>query len=251
MRLHELLSIEKQQASQANVLIQDTLQKFGKDHYFRGWVKRLKLIKDSPDNVAIEAAGSETRAVVTTVSDTLEYMLNHWATNEDTQLRKNVANQMAKATINFGTITVPDVPIDELMGLEARLTKLREVFQAIPTLDATKEWAPSQVKKGVLKAVVDDVTTKTEKVVTPVVLYDATKEHPAQVKEVSRDEVVGTYTTTVFSGAVTSLQKANALERIDDLIGEIKKARMRANCQEVPQAKIGEYLVQHLLEPFK
>lgn len=63
MKLHELLSIEKQLASQVSVLIQDTLQKFGKEHYFKGWVKRLRLIKDSPDNAAIEAAGSDTREV--------------------------------------------------------------------------------------------------------------------------------------------------------------------------------------------
>jgi hypothetical protein len=251
MKLHELLSIEKQQASQVSVLIQDTLQKFGKEHFFKGWVKRLKLIKDSPDNAAVEAAGSDTREVVTTVADTLEYMLKHWGSSEDVQFKKNKANQLAKADVVFGGAVITDVPIDELMGLEARLTKLREVFQAVPTLDATKAWVPSQVKEGVLKAVVDDVTTKTEKVVTPVVLYEATKEHPAQVKEVSKDEVVGTFTTTNFSGAVTSLQKANALERIDDLIGEIKKARMRANCQEVPNAKIGDELAKYLLEPFR
>lgn len=251
MKLHELLSIEKTTSSQVSLLIQDTLQKFNKEHMFRGWVKRLKLIKDSPDNAAVEAAGSDTREVVTTVADTLEYMLKHWGSSEDVQFKKNKANQLAKADVVFGGAVITDVPIDELMGLEARLTKLREVFQAVPTLDATKTWVPSQVKEGVLKAVVDDVTTKTEKVVTPVVLYEATKEHPAQVKEVSKDEVVGTFTTTNFSGAVTSLQKANALERIDDLIGEIKKARMRANCQEVPNAKIGEELAKYLLEPFR
>lgn len=251
MRLHELLAVEKQQASQVSVLIQDTLQKFGKEHFFKGWVKHLRLIKDNPDNAAVEAAGSDTREVVTTVADTLEYMLTHWGTSEDTQFKKNKANQLARSDVTIGTTVVLDVPIDELMGLEARLTKLREVFQAVPTLDATKAWVPSQVKEGVLKSALDDVTTKTEKVFTAVVLYEATKEHPAQVKEVSKDEVVGTFTTTHFSGAVTSLQKANALERIDNLIGEIKKARMRANCQEVPQAKIGEELAKYLLEPFK
>lgn len=251
MKLHEILSIEKQHASQVSVLIQDTLQKFGKEHYFKGWVRCLKMIKDSPDNAALEAAGRETRAVVTTVAETLGYLLKHWATNEDTQLRKNVANQLAKADIVIGSTTVTQVPIDELMGLEARLTKLREIFQAVPTLDATKTWVPSNIKEGVLRVSIDDVTIKTEKVVTPVVLYEATKEHPAQIKEVSKDEAVGTFTITTFSGAVTSLQKANALERIDDLIGEIKKARMRANCQEVPQAKIGDVLVQYLLEAFK
>lgn len=250
MKLHELLAIEKSQMSQVNVLIQDVLQKFSKDHMFKGWIKRLKMIKDSPDNTVIEAAGSESRDVVTTVSDTLEYMLKYWAANEDTQFRKNRANQSATADIVIGTTVISEVPIDELMGLEARLTKLREIFQAVPTLDATKYWVASQVKAGVLQSD-PETTTKTEKIITPIVLYDATKEHPAQIKEVSKDEVVGSFTIINFSGAVTSLQKAKALERIDDLIGEIKKARMRANCQEVPGAKIGNVLATYLLEPFK
>jgi hypothetical protein len=249
VKLHELLAVEKQSLGQSNLLIQETQKDFGKDHLFKGWIKKLKLIKDSPDNAAIEAAGSETRSVVTTVKETLEYMLKFWAASEDIQFRKNVANQSAAADITIGSTVITDVPIDELMGLESRLTKLRELFHAIPTLDSTKQWTNSQVKQGVLVGIHDDVTTRTEKVVTPVVLYEATKEHPAQVKEVSRDEVIGTFTTTIFSGAVSSLQKANALERIDDLIGEIKKARMRANCQEVPHVKIGTEITKYLLEP--
>jgi hypothetical protein len=251
MKLHELLAVEKQHSNQVNVLIQDTLNKFGKEHFFKGWIKRLKLLKDSPENAATETAGSETREVVTTVNETLDYLFKHWAESEDLQFKKNRANQVATTPLTFGKVIIHDVPIDELMGLEARLTKLREVFQAIPTLDATKTWEPSQVRTGVLKATHDEVTTKTEKVFTAITLYEATKEHPAQIKEVGKDEVVGTFTNTIFSGAISSLKKANALYRIDSLIGEVKKARMRANCQEVSPAMIGEYIAHYLLEPLE
>ena len=60
MKLHELLAIEKNQLTQFTTLIQDTLSKFARDHYFKGWVKSLKMIQDSPENEAIEKAGSET-----------------------------------------------------------------------------------------------------------------------------------------------------------------------------------------------
>ena len=251
MRLHELLAIEKNQQTQYSTLIQDTQNKFGRDHYFKGWVKSLKMIQDSPENEAIEKAGSETKDVVTTVGETLEYLFDRWAAYEDTQVRKNITNQKATANLPIGDTVIDDVPVDELMGLETRLTKIREIFQQIPTLDASREWQKSTVREGVWIASRPDVTTKTERVITPVVLYEATKEFAAQIDKVTRDEVVGTFTTVTFSGAITSLKKSIMLKRIDDLVGEVKKARMRANSVNVVEKKIGQVLADYLLEPLK
>ena len=251
MKLHELLSIEKNQLTQFTTLVQDTLNKFGKEHFFRGWVKSLKMIKEGPENEALEKSGGDNRDVVTTVAETLNYLFEHWAKYEDTQIRKNTTNQKATSSITIGDSVIDDVPVDELMGLETRLTKIREIFQQIPTLDATKEWQKSSVREGVWIASRPDVTTKTERVITPVVLYEATKEFAAQIDKITRDEVVGTFTTVNFSGAATSLQKANALRRIDDLISEVKKARMRANSVNVTDKKIGQVLADYLFEPLK
>lgn len=251
MKLHEILAIEKTQLTQFTTLVTDTLNKFGRDHYFKGWVKSLKMIQDSPENEAVEKAGSETKDVVTTVGETLEYLFDNWARYEDTQIRKNVTNQKATTNLPIGDTVIDDVPVDELMGLETRLTKIREIFQHIPTLDASREWQKSTVREGVWIASRPDVTTKTERVITPVVLYEATKEHPAQIEKISKDEVVGTFTTVTFSGTITSLQKANALKRIDDLISEVKKARMRANTVNVVEKKIGQILADYLLSPLK
>lgn len=249
MRLHELLAIEKNQQTQLNTLLSDTQGKFSRDHYFKGWVKSLKMIQDSPENDVIEKAGSETKDVITTVEETLGYLFDHWSRYEDTQIRKNVTNQKATANLPIGDVMIDDVPVDELMGLETRLTKIRDIFQQIPTLDASREWQKSTVREGVWIASRPDVTTKTERVITPVVLYEATKEHPAQIEKINKDEVVGTFTTVSFSGAITSLQKANALKRIDDLISEVKKSRMRANTKEVVTTTIGSILTKYLLEP--
>lgn len=248
MKLHEILAIEKSAMGQMNVLLQDTLGKFGKQHFFQGMIKNLKLLKDSPDNSAIEAAGSESKEVITTVKETLNYLARFWTQSEDIQFQKNVANQIAVGTISLEGFEAKDIPIDELMGLEARLTKLREVFHAIPTLDATKVWQSSSVREGVYMSSTPDITTKTEKIISPLILHESTKEHPAQVREVSKDEVIGTFTTHHFSGAITSLKKAEMLERIDVLLAEIKKARMRANSCEVKESKIGQSIMDYLLK---
>lgn len=208
------------------------------------------MIKDSPDNAALEQSASEVREVPTTVFDTLKYVFDIWAKSEDLQYMKNVSNQKAIGELQLGAVTL-SLPVDELMGLENRLLKLRELFHTIPTLDATKTWVPSSVKSDVWQSAHPEVTTKTEKVTIPVVLYEATEKHPAQVKEISRDDVVGTFTTIQFSGAISSIKKADALTRIDSLIEEVKKARMRANCVEVNQEKIGDVLVNYLLDPLQ
>ena len=41
--LHELLAVEKTLSEQFKRLFQDTMQKFGKEEYFQGHVKTLKI----------------------------------------------------------------------------------------------------------------------------------------------------------------------------------------------------------------
>lgn len=246
--LHELLATEKNFTSQVNKLQLETLQKFDKEHLFKGYIKTLKMLKDAPNNEQLELAGSEQKELVTTVKQTLDYLLGFWVKAEDLQATKNVTNQSAIANVEInGEILLSNLPVDELMGLEARLLDLRKVFEKMPTLDASKTWTRSLISESAWEAAIADVTVKTEKVVTPVVLYEATKEHPAQVKEVSKDDVVGTFTTKHFSGAATSLQKAQCLERLDILLVEIKRARMRANTVLLQPVFVGKSIIEFIM----
>ena len=248
-KLHELLAIEKNKLTQWTTLYQETLAKFNKEQLFKGFIKSLKMIKECPENEALEKSGMETRDVVSTVNETLTYLFEHWSAYEDVQIKKNTTNQKATASLQVGTTLIESVPVDELMGLENRLASIHDLFKNIPTLDASRDWQPSSVREGVWMTSRPDVTTKTEKVVTPVVLYEATKDHPAKVEAVTKDEVVGTYTTISFSSAISSLKKSIMLKRIDDLIVEVKKARMRANSVNVIESSIGQILANYLLEP--
>lgn len=183
--LHEILAVEKTKTDAANALLKDTENKFGKDHYFYGHVKTLKMLTASPEAEAMELAAKESRELPTTVYDTLEYALGIWSEAEDVIYQKNVSNTKALADIELdGTIVAAGVPVDELMGLENRLDKLRSVLMLIPTLEASMKWSPAP-ERGAHVWVNENVQTasKTEKRMVPVVLYDATKEHPAIVTE--------------------------------------------------------------------
>lgn len=251
--LHEVLAVEKTKSETAAHLLAETAGKFGKEHFFSGHVKALKMLVDSPENLALEAAARDERALPTTVFDTLDYALGLWAEAEDVIFQKNLTNTMAFADIELnGKVVAQHVPVDELMGLEVRLDKIRGVMRLMPTIDAAKNW-DKDASRGDHVFVTRDMqsTSKTEKQAQAVVLYEATKEHPAQVKEVSRDVVVGTFEKRDWSGAVTAIQKSDALKRLDDMIAAVKAARMRANKTEVIPGTIGKLIVDMILEPLK
>lgn len=251
--LHEVLAVEKTKSEAANHLIAETAAKFGKEHFFSGHVKTLKMLQDSPENGALELAAREERALPTTVYDTLDYVFKLWAEAEDVIFAKNMTNTTAFADILLdGKAVVGKVPVDELMGLEVRLDKIRGVLKLMPTIDAAKNWDKDpSYGENVLVARDAQVTSKTEKITTPVVLAQATKEHPAQVKEASKDVVIGTFQKRDWSGAVTAVQKSDCLKRVDDLIAAVKAARMRANKAEVIHGNIGAIITGLILETLK
>lgn len=250
-QLHELLAVEKHRNNQVEALVTETTAKFGKYEYFAGALKTLKMVEDSPANAAVEQAARTQMEVRTTVHETFEYIFDFWAQAEDVQIQKNATNQKARGKIDLAGLDLPELPVDELLGLEVRLEKLRQLAKQMPTLNAAKEWEALPERKGLYKTKNIEHTTKTEKVMYPVVLAPATDKHPAQVKEATKDNVVGTFSLIEYSGAATTEQKARFIERLDDLIAAVKQARMRANTTEVEKINIGKTLAKFMLEPFE
>lgn len=251
-QLHELLAAEKVPTAAWNQIQEETKKKFGNPHFFNGHSKSLKMIVEDETNKAIEDAAREEKEVVTTVYDTLEYALELFAKAEDIQFQKNATNQQALGQVSVGTLMLAPMPVDELLGLENRLQKIRELFVLMPTVDAAVAWRPdNQAGKHIYVAEHPEVTTKTEKVPTPIVLAEATDKHPAQVNLVTKDVVVGKNTIVRRTGAATALQKAEAIKRVDSLMAEVKRARMRANETPIERVAVGGAITEWLLEPLK
>jgi hypothetical protein len=93
------------------------------------------------------------------------------------------------------------------------------------------------------------MTTKTEKKMTPIVLYPHSDKHPAQVEKVVSDAVIGTFTQDNVSGATTAIQKAQVIATLDELITAIKQARTRANSVTAVTETIGQTLVDLIMAP--
>lgn len=252
-KLHELLAAEKTPTGAWNTIYEETLKKLKTDHYFSGHTKSLKMLIDNPENQATEAAAREHKEVVTTVIETMDYALKMWLRAEDVQFQKNHTNQRATGTVMWeGKPLLQDMPVDQLLGLEARLTKIRELFMAIPTLDASVVWEgdpQAGIGRWVTKEPIE--TAKTEKRVFPIIMHPATDKHPAQIQVASKDDPVGLFTQIKRSGAATAAEKAACIQNIDTLIVEVKRARMRANETEVIASPVMSAVVGILLQPLK
>ena len=93
-------------------------------------------------------------------------------------------------------------------------------------------------------------THKTKKIEEPIVMYDATPEHPAQTKLFSKDVLVGHWKHIKHSGALPAEDKNRMIKKIHKFIDAVKQARERANETEIGHGPndslIGESIVGYL-----
>jgi hypothetical protein len=246
-KLHELLAVEQDLAGTFKNILEETKTTFNKKTaHFMSAHRVLKYYDEEKERA--EKAPEEHQAMQTTVQKKLDYQQKHIVRYLDAVLQKEKTNQKAVADIVVDGITIAsNVPATFLLGLESKLKQVRDVYSAIPTLQPQIEWTEDPDKgEGVFKMKHAEETYKTEKVIVPQILYEATKEHPAQVEKIQETKNVGKYTKNVWSGMITSAQKSVVLGKIDKLIRAVKKARQRANSVEIEKVDIGKALFDHI-----
>lgn len=244
-KLHELIAVEGELEGTAKKIIDEASVTFSKkpDH-FLSMRREVRMLSDAPEAIAENTV--EMTALTTTVGDKLDYVGSHLIRYWDAVLQKETTNGHAKADLVVdGTVVGKDLPATFLLGMENRLKAVRAMYEDIPTLAPGKTWIPDETNalKGVFLVRDDDVRVRTKKLAKPVVLYQATKEHPAQVKEVVEDVPVGHVTVRNWSSMISPADKSDMLGRIDKLIRACKKARQRANSTEVVRMTVGKVLI--------
>lgn len=243
-KLHELLAVEADKNNIATKLVEESRATLAKkpDH-FRGHIKQLTYFDEKR---AAENA-EETKLVVSTVDENLDYTLNHVASYFDVILQKELTNQTASADLVVdGVVFAKSIPATFLLGMENRLKGLRALFEAAPTLPPAIDWSnDANAGTGHYRSP-KTMVPRTEKQVKFVTLAPATDKHPAQVKDWTEDVPVAKIETVEFSGMWTVQQKADALDRLDVLTQAVKKARQRANTAEVIDGHIGAVLTDFI-----
>jgi len=236
VQLHQLLAIEAEKKSIAGNILKETHNTFTKKaHHFNGSVKIYEATEEGGDEIPTEKT-----EVVTTVKNKLDYTVKHLKSVFDVLISKEETNASGEAraelivnNTNFGSFSAT-----ALLQMENLLKDLRKTYLVIPTLDPVKSWKPDPAVKGVSKSG-EEIKMRTIARETPLVLYPATKEHPAQTKLTSISTQIGRYKTTFTSGMITPKQKADLLDNLDSLIIGVKKTRSIANNHPIKDIKIG------------
>lgn len=252
--LHEVLAVEQDLKGNAERARTAALELFrSKQNQFTGIRRTFRpfaVAEDAADQ-GRERLEAETK-LVTTVANELDAALAVVGAAMTAGYQIDEANTRAKADIVCNGETIArDVPATFLLQLERRLREVRAVFRETPCFDPVRTWTadPDADRKHVLKA--DAVVTirkaRTRKYN---VMYESTKEHPAQVDVVEVDEPTGEIRSYEWTGMLASAKKAALVERVEALIAAVKQARSRANTVEVAtDQRIGKTLCEFLLAP--
>lgn len=169
-----------------------------------------------------------------------EILTDYW----DAVCTQETGNQGATASLHLPGLDVNDIPVTVLLFLEKQLNDLHTLVQGVPTLKTEYRWTFDEATDCYVSEPVEQVRTK--KVQKPIVLYDATDKHPAQTQLITEDEVIGSYHTTLMSGAIPLKEKRTILTRITELQEKVKLAREEANGATVETARIGEGILDYV-----
>jgi len=242
-KLHELLAVEgdlKGRAQQAK----NTVIKLFTDGAGRLLGRVITYQVDEGE----DPRPAEITELATTAPAELDQFQAAYSQWLDVAIQKEVANQATLATVTVDDIDIFKValPATALLNLESKLTELRTVYAAIPTLDPAERWEWDDGMGCYISK--DRVTNITKKVPNVLILYDATPEHPAQVQSFNEDIKGGTRTTMLQSGMVSFQDKAKIINRIDKLLRAVKEARQRANDVDITDTKVASAIFNYIRE---
>lgn len=247
-KMHELLAVENDILGVANKVIDETNHTFkSKTAEFYMGVNKTYKPNDDADK---DLVPPQTKEIVDTVINKLTYTFGKIAAEYDLLLQKEATNQKAVADIVLdGKVVSANVPVNFLLTLERRLEKVRNLVLEAPTLPNGPKWIEDEQRgPGYYKLAQPQVSYRTKKEKTYLVVQPPTKEHPAQVKEQETTTTIGTYDEMLFDSRMTSHDKAIIAERVDNLIKEVRKAIRRANQLDVVDGTIGNKVFDYILK---
>lgn len=207
---------------------------------FAGLVRTYAPIEDGGD-----AYPPENKAVLSRHADVLNQMVECERPWLNTIAAVEFANQAACADVVVGdTVVIQSAPVPLLLALIKRVTDMRTLLEKIPVLPEGESWSWNTAEEVYETPAAQ--TRKTTRKQTPVVLYEATKEHPAQVQLLPEDVLVGHWTTIKQSGAMLARQKRDILVRTDALIDALKHAVEAANRIPCPPIDVASGIFEYL-----
>lgn len=241
MRLHQLLAVLKGAATDAFEDLKKADHVLAKTQLLSG---RSKVYRPANDEDTTRFP-DEYQKVQVSAEEVIKTALRTQIRAMDLTASRDFSNAVAKADIVVdGEVFLRDAPIPFLLWLEERLKNLETFIGRLPTLPSDTTWNYSTAEDAWESAAVE--AAKTKKVSEPLVLYPATKEHPAQTKVLEVDIVQGYWTSRQFSSALQRTSVVAMQLKVRKLQDAVKMAIMAANAVEAVEVKPGDKIYKYL-----
>ena len=231
-KLHQIVAIETGEKKTASQDIAACHQRAQKPDLFSGIYRTYAPVDEDG-----ESRPPEVKEVQYTVDGLVDEFSQAMTKLLDFTATKDWGNTVASADIEVdGEVLVQNVPVPYLLFLEKKLDEMRAFVAKLPVLDSSRKWE-LDAHDGLWKSA-PEVRLSTRKEQRPIVLYEATPEHPAQTQMITEDVLQGRWTSIEASGAIPRTQQKELLERIHVLQNAVKFARARANDTDVQEKKV-------------
>lgn len=240
VKLNKIVAVEKGSKSRTTAALTSAYHIIQKPDQFNGIARSYTPKLDDGDKLPDEnqVIQANTNHILTSVSHAIAEYFDVIAT-------KDWGNTVAKADVVVdGKVIIAAAPVTYLLFLEKFLVDVKTFVSKLPTLPTTERWSWDE-GYGAYKSETTQ-TAKTKKVPGFQVLYEATPEHPAQIREYTEDIVVGFWSTTKFSTAIYPSDIVAMEEKIVKLIEAVKFAREEANMTDVEQIKVGKAVMDYI-----
>ena len=239
-KLNQILAIEKGVKSRVYSEMTKKHHDIQKSALLNGFSKTYTKKNEDGDDFP-----PENHKVQIIASEMLEELQKLMTELLDVTFTKDVANCEAKADVVVdGKTIIKDAPVTYLLFMEKQLSDLYTFVAKIPELNPEEDWIFDENSNLYKTASIK--TTKTKKVKKAIVLYDATKEHPAQTQLISEDEIIGHWNTIKQSGALPKPRKKKLLARVEKLSKAVKFAREEANSVEAKRKEVSNVIFDYI-----
>jgi hypothetical protein len=240
LKLNQIVAVVNGKKTEAQKGLTEVYRKCGVPDLFSGLSRTYR-----PKNDGDETLPSEGKQVQYTVSEALKEFQEVLGNLVDVVATQDFANGDAKADIVVdGAVIVEKVPVTYLLFLEKQLVDLHTFVSKLPVLDSGETWTFDPNKDLYTSGL--SVTNRTKKITQSKVLYEATKEHPAQISQWTEDVNVGTWNIVKFSGAMPVKQRKELVDKVKKLQDAVKFAREQANQLEISQVKVSDKIFSYL-----
>ena len=240
LKLNQVIAISGGEKTRKQSELSKIYQKLQKPALFEGISRRYIPRDDDGDSLPPEDKFVQysTKEAINEARAVMDSMFNIVATQD-------LGNCDAEANVVVNDETIlHGVPVTHLIFLEKQLEDIHTLVKSLPVLDPGEQW--SFDRNAMVYSSEAKETTKTKKMAKPIVKYEATKEHPAQVDVVNEDVIIGDWRTTKFSGNISKTEKEELLQRVRGFQKALKIAREEANLLEVNVSKIGTKTLNYI-----